>query len=449
MVDVRALGALLAALLLCSCAVTSTHKPTTRSPKTMQTLKLPNGLTVTMQKDSSVPLVTLDMWVRAGGGDEKPELAGVSHFLEHMLFKGTERLAVGEYDHRIESIGGYLNAATSLDYTHYYVTFPSQHFDSVLADFADVLQNSSIDPVEVENERKVILEEISRKIDNPFGYLFDETIPALFSEGPYKHTVIGSRETVSALTRDQLAEYYHASYTPDRMFLSVVGDIDIAAAKGKIAGAFTKTGASESPRGDAPRAKFQPPADRTLPMDWNEAYFIMAFPGTASKTMKHIALCDLAETVLAGGRSSRLVNSLQEKKALVSSIGAYFPTNRHDAPLMIYGTCEPEKIPAVKEAILAEIAKLKRDGIGADEMKRAHRIARNSHLFSLETNAGRASTIGYSKVLLGNLDLLTGYEEALHSSTRGEVEKFISQYLREERASFFVTRRAAEPAAAK
>ncbi|HMX63646.1 MAG TPA: insulinase family protein, partial [Candidatus Sumerlaeota bacterium] len=111
MVDVRALGALLAALLLCSCAVTSTHKPTTRSPKTMQTLKLPNGLTVTMQKDPSVPLVTLDMWVRAGGGDEKPELAGVSHFLEHMLFKGTERLAVGEYDHRIESIGGYLNAA--------------------------------------------------------------------------------------------------------------------------------------------------------------------------------------------------------------------------------------------------------------------------------------------------------------------------------------------------
>ncbi|HNM47758.1 MAG TPA: hypothetical protein PKH51_12130, partial [Candidatus Sumerlaeota bacterium] len=114
-----------------------------------------------------------------------------------------------------------------------------------------------------------------------------------------------------------------------------------------------------------------------------------------------------------------------------------------------YGTCEPEKIPAVKEAILAEIAKLKRDGIGADEMKRAHRIARNSHLFSLETNAGRASTIGYSQVLLGNLDLLTGYEEALHSSTRGEVEKFISQYLREERASFFVTRRASEPAAAK
>jgi hypothetical protein len=229
----------------------SSH-PSQKQRAPVQSTKLDNGLTLTVQQDKSVPLVTLDMWVRVGGGDEPAEMAGVSHFLEHMLFKGTERLAVGEYDKRIEEVGGYLNAATSLDYTHYFVTIPSQHFDRVLEDFSDVLLHSSLDPAEVEGERQVILEEISRKIDNPFSYLFDETIPALFEAGPYTHPVIGSRESVTGMTREQLFAHYRRFYTPDNMFLSVVGDVDPAEARAKVAKAFGAADAKLTPWREKP-----------------------------------------------------------------------------------------------------------------------------------------------------------------------------------------------------
>ncbi len=420
----------------------SSH-PSQKQRAPVQSTKLDNGLTLTVQQDKSVPLVTLDMWVRVGGGDEPAEMAGVSHFLEHMLFKGTERLAVGEYDKRIEEVGGYLNAATSLDYTHYFVTIPSQHFDRVLEDFSDVLLHSSLDPAEVEGERQVILEEISRKIDNPFSYLFDETIPALFEAGPYTHPVIGSRESVTGMTREQLFAHYRRFYTPDNMFLSVVGDVDPAEARAKVAKAFGAADAKLTPwREKPPATAFRRPAEKTLPMDWNEAYFIISFAGPSGDTLEQMALHDLAETVLAGGRSSRLVNALQEKQGLVSSIGCYFPTNRHASPLMIYGTCEPGKLEAVRSAVFVEIRKLTDDGIGGEEMQRVQRLVRNAHLFSLETNAGRASTIGYSRVVLGNARLLDGYEEKIRSVERRQVEGFIGRYLREKDASFHVTRRA-------
>ncbi len=192
----------------------------------MTQFQLDNGLTVYALEHSDVPLVTLDMWVRVGSADEPAHLAGISHFLEHMLFKGTPRLPVGEYDRRIEALGGYLNAATSMNFTHYYMTVPSIHLDAALEDLADVIRNSTIDPVEVERERGVILEEIRLKEDNPIGFLFDEITRRVFTEGPLAGTVIGSPETVSAMTRDQIAEHHERYYVPSNMALVVSGDIN-------------------------------------------------------------------------------------------------------------------------------------------------------------------------------------------------------------------------------
>lgn len=436
------LGILLLIAALAGCAWSQGGSASSRGRKAVETSKLNNGLTLSVQRDSSIPLVTLDMWVRVGSGDEPPEVAGISHFLEHMLFKGTSRLAVGEYDRRIEEVGGYLNAATSMDYTHYYVTTPSAHFDAVLTDFADVMINSALDAGEVESERQVILEEISRKIDNPFGFLFDETIPALYESGPYRHPVIGSRESVTAITRAQLAEHYRRYYAAGNMYLAIVGDVDPRAARGKVEQAFADAQAKFEPyEREIPESRYAPPRDRVLPQDWNEAYFILAFPGPEGDRMDSMVIRDFAETVLAGGRSSRLVKSLQEKKALVSTIGCYFPNNRHPSPLMIYGTCEAEKLEQVRSEIFAELKLLQEGGIADSEMKRARRQVLNSHLFSLETNAGRASTIGYSQVLLGTPRLLDKYEEQVRDQARKPVEQFITRHLREKDASFHITRR--------
>lgn len=402
--------------------------------------QLPNGLNVAILPERSVPLVTFDMWVRVGSGDEPTDLQGISHYLEHMLFKGTPTLGPGEYDQIVEQAGGYLNAATSMDYTHYYVTIPSRHFDEVFAAFADVMRNSTIDPEETELERQVILEEISRKIDSPFGYLFDETIPQLFSDGPYTHPVIGSRESVRAITRDQLHEHYVRHYAPANMFLNIAGDIDPQAALAAVRQHFGDWERPHNPwREAAPATAWRPMQPRTLPMDWNEAYFIMAFPAPAAATARDMALADLAEVLLGEGRSSRLVNELQEKRQLVSSIGTYFMTHRHDAPLLIYGTCKPENVDQVYEETTRLLEKLVDDGPTGREMKRIRRSAANAHLYSLETNAGRASTAGYSQAMLGDLSLLNGYAELLESIPEAELREYLQ--LLDGESSFFVTRR--------
>ncbi len=406
-------------------------------------MKLSNGLTLAVQQDNTIPLVTMDMWVRVGSGDEPSEIAGASHFLEHMLFKGTERLPVGEYDRRVEGAGGYLNAATSYDYTHYYVTVPSEHFEAILEDFADVMTGSSIATAEVESERQVILEEIRRKNDNAMGFLFDEAMPALYGSGPYRHTVLGSSETVAAISRDTLAEHYRRFYTADNMYLSVVGAVDPEAVRARAELAFSRMNTTRAPwRDAAPGTNFAAPASRLLPREWNEAYFLLAFPGPAAgATARDMALADLAQTVLGGGRSSRLVKSLQEQKGIVSSIGAYLPTNRNPGPITIYGTCEPERLDEVRTEIFNELSRLREGGLKGDEMKRVRRLALNSHLFSLESNAGRASTAGYSLAMLGNLSLLTEYEDLLRSIGESEVEDFLRKWLVEESASFVVTAR--------
>ncbi|MBI1290502.1 hypothetical protein GC173_04575 [bacterium] len=406
--------------------------------------KLSNGLNLTVLEDHSVPLVTLDMWVRVGSGDEIPGIEGISHFLEHMLFKGTPTLPVGQYDRNVEQVGGYLNAATSMDYTHYYVTIPSQHFDAILRDFSDVMINSVIDPEELESERQVVLEEIARKIDNPFGYLFDETIPAMFRSGPYTHPVIGSRESVSAITRDQMLEHYHRYYAPSNMFLSVVGDVNAEVVRARCEEAFASLNRPLRPwREFSPEPVWKEPGDKTLPMDWNEAYFIMAFPGPLEgASRKEMAMLEYADGLLTGGRTARLTNALQEKLAIVSSIGCYFMTNRRAAPMLIYGTCEPAKLDEVRKAIIEEIDKLVKHGATDSEMRRVRRQSVNSTLYGLETNAGRASTLGYSMVMLGDGSLYSDYTDELRKVKESDVLRFMKAYLVAEHSSFFVTRRA-------
>ena len=431
---------LLVLVCLAGCGLRPSTRPVSDSPMTQLT-RLDNGLTVAIQEDRSVPLVTMDMWVRVGSGDEPAHLAGISHFLEHMLFKGTPSLAVGEYDRRVEFAGGYLNAATSMDYTHYYVTLPAKEFSAILPLFADVIQNSSIDPDEVASERQVILEEIRRKNDSPFGYLFDEAFPSRFASGPYSHPVIGSSETVTAMTRDQLHEHYQRFYAPENMHLSIVGDVPKDATLVAIQQSF---GALRRPlrpwRDAAPAPVWSPPAARHLPREWKEAYVLLAFESKSPATLEEVVAADMAEALLVSGRSSRLTKVLVEEKQLASSVGAYFPTSRHDAPMLIYATCAEQNIDAVRAEITAQLAQISREGFSAAELRRIQRQSINGHLFGTETNSGRASSMAYSLVMRGDLSLHDGYAEAVRGVSEREVLAYMRKNLRPETASVTTTK---------
>ena len=387
----------------------------------MQQHQLPNGLTLYLQPNDGAPLVTLDAWVRVGSRDEPAELAGISHFLEHMLFKGTERLHTGEYDRRIEALGGYLNAATSADYTHYYVIVPSENLDAAAVDLADVLQNSVIDEAEVEKERQVILEEIRMKDDNPGGFLHDRVTRAMFASGPYAGTVIGSPQTVAALTRPQLREHFERHYAPENMAIVAVGNFDAERLRLRLEELLGGMRRRLRPwRDELPPTVFAPPASTELERDWQQAYFYLAFPGPALESLRQAAALSIAEAVLDGGRTSRLVNALVEKKRLATSISASFPGHREPSFAAISGTCQAGDAARVEEAAMEEVELLRRHGMRKGELARAKRQLLNAHLFAAETNTGQASMLGYSFALFGRPDFLVDYPAAIEAETEEE-----------------------------
>jgi len=409
----------------------------------VDTYTLPNGLTVYTARNTDIPLVTLDAWVKVGAGDEPAEIAGISHFLEHMLFKGTPRLGVGDYDRRIEGLGGYLNAATSSDYTHYYITLPSEHLEVALTDMADVLRNSLIDEGEVERERSVILEEIAQKQDNPIGFLYDQVVRASYITSPYMGTVIGGEDAVSAITRDQIREHYRRYYTPDNMALVVAGDFDPDALRELIERLFGDMDRQLEPwRETLPPTEFSPPQAITWDREWSETYFLVTFPGGAVTTPEELAILDVTEGVLFGGRSARIVNSMREKKGLVRSISGLFQANKHPGVLAIYGTADAERLDEVLNTLFDELEEAARGGISSSELQRAKRQIVTNHLYGTERNTGRASMLGYSYLLFDSPVLLNDYPKLVDNVSAREIGEVLDRFTRDN-ASVYVARPAA------
>jgi len=200
--------------------------------------KLPNGQTLVVQENHNNPIVTIDTWVRTGSINETDTNSGVSHFLEHLFFKGTKKHPVGEFDNILESKGAVVNAATSKDFTHYYITIPSQHFDTALELHADMLTDPQIPRKELEKERKVVLEEISKDLNTPAKKVYNNLNDLLYTHHPYKRKVIGSADVISTIRREEILDYYNKFYTPSNMITVIVGDVDTANVIDKITKAF-------------------------------------------------------------------------------------------------------------------------------------------------------------------------------------------------------------------
>jgi zinc protease len=432
------LSAIPLGLLGCS-PLRSSSSPSYPSGSPVMKTVLPNGVTVLIKENRSAPLVTADIWVRTGAADEIPELSGVSHFLEHMVFKGSERIGVGEYDHRIENLGGYLNAATSYDYTHYFVTVPSRHFASAFADLADVVVNASLDATELEKERQVILEEIRRKQDSPMGMLYEQVFRQTYQQGRYKRPVLGDPETVSALTQQQMLAYHRAQYRPEMLLVVIVGDVTEKEAIEQVERALGDLNRKPDPA-------FQPPDEpneyawgvrREYPKDVREAYMAIIFPspGIGTGENPEIFAAELAAHILGGTRAGRLWREVRENRQLVSSVSLDYFSMREESLTVAVATLKPENIEATREAILKEIERFIAEGPTADELARARKTIQNQFLFSTETNSGQCSMLGYFYAVTGSEVFEQQYLERLNKVTRKDIQEWAGRYLRREQTN--------------
>ncbi|HEY9641190.1 MAG TPA: pitrilysin family protein, partial [Coleofasciculaceae cyanobacterium] len=307
--------------------------------------QLANGLTVIHQSVPASPAVVVDVWVRAGAIAEPDGWSGMAHFLEHMIFKGTDRLLPGQFDQVIENRGGLTNAATSHDYAHYFINTTAAHLPETLPCLAELLLNATIPDEEFELEREVVLEEIRQSQDDPDALGFQALMESVYQRHPYGRPVLGDAETLTARSPEEMRCFHQSHYQPENMTVVVVGDVDHETALGLVEHAF---GSFNSPA-VCPRPKVLAELPMTeirrqelyLPR-LEQARLMMAWTAPGIADLRSAYGLDLLSVLLAGGRTSRLVRELREERQLVQDIGSSFSLQRDSSLFTITAWLDPQ-----------------------------------------------------------------------------------------------------------
>ena len=320
-------------------------------------VQLDNGLTLLIKEDHSQPLVTVQVWVKTGSVNETPETAGLSHFLEHLIFKGTKLYPADEITRRTETQGGVINAGTSKEFTQYYIDIRKEAVEDAVRILADAMENALLPADEIDKERPVVIEEIRRHSDSPNAMLYDMFSEAMFKVTPYRSSVIGSAEVIRTVPRKEIEAYYKKHYVPANMFVSITGDVDADAMR-KLA---TETFGGQPGKTPAPEAGLVEPPHESVSLRMKkaveQAYWMAGFTGPTITSDDQFA-GDITSVILGGGRSSRLFRRLREEKQIVYSIGTSFWSQRGSGVFAISGVFAPEKENEAVTATLAEIKRL-------------------------------------------------------------------------------------------
>lgn len=388
---------------------------------------LPNGLKILLKEDHTVPVVAMQVWANCGAIHESPRIAGISHALEHMVFKGTPTRSPGEITRAIESNGGAINAATQIESTYYYIDIPSYGSKKALDVLADTLISPAFPAAELERERLVILEEIKRREDHPNSVLWDGFSSDIFEGSPYGKKIIGSVETVSALTRKDLQDYFSTFYVPEKMCVVLVGDFKKPAILAQAEKLFGKIPAKKAP----PEPKFDfeshKPRSSVIKKPFQLAHIAMGIPTVGFKDQDVVKL-DILSDVLGGGISCRLFQKLREELKVVLSITTDYMAFQEKGAFAIFAESFPEKAGEVKARIIQEVNNLKSTPITQVELERAKTRIKSSWLHEAETYQDRASTLA-SFHTCGRLDLLSSYIAQVEKTTLEDIVQTFERHI--------------------
>ena len=391
---------------------------------------LANGLTLIMKRDTSAALASVQVWVKTGSIHENEHLgAGLSHYLEHMLFKGTKRRAGRDISATVQAHGGYINAYTTFDRTVYYIDLPSEHTRVALDLLGDAVLNSTLPADEVAKEKDVILREIAMTKDDPDNRLWDTLFSTAFHEHPYRQPIIGHQDVFSAVTRDDLEAYYKSRYVPNNLVVVVVGDIDPVATRAAVEEHF----------GRAPRVRLAPVlvpdepsqlAPRTEhrfeTVELTRAVLAWPIPGLAHEDAP---VLDLLATILGNGDSSVLWHEIREALALVHTIDTSSWNPGTTGLFCVSFTCDADKREAASAAILATLKRCATRGFSASQLKKAVRQLVVGEINSRKTMSGQASRLGVAEVVVGDLDHGRTFFDQLSRVTPTDLKVALKKYL--------------------
>src|SRR5438128_2038946 len=402
-------------------------------PNTAQRWTLSNGLTLILQEDRSAPVASVQAWCATGSTTEDKHLgAGLSHILEHMLFKGTKTRSTNEIAQKIQDVGGYINAYTSFDRTVLWIDVPKEGALTALDILADAMMNSTLPPQEYVKEQEVIRREFTKGMDDPDRTMTHLLFATAYQRHPYRLPVIGLIDIYNQLTREQVMEYYKRRYVPNNLTFIVVGDIVLAKVREKLENLFK----------DQPAKSLAPiyiPAEppqlglREVHQEFATelTHFAMAWhvPEIAHPDVPAL---DLLSVILGEGRSSRLYRKVREESGLAFSISAFSYTPGDPGILGVDAILDPKNRSAAQSLILQIIEDIRSYGVTAEELAKGKKIALSQELASLRTMRGQATDLGTNWFLTRNLNFSREYLEKVQKVTLDDIKRVAIQYLSEE-----------------
>ncbi|MBI4237896.1 MAG: insulinase family protein [Deltaproteobacteria bacterium] len=398
---------------------------------------LPNGLTVLLEENRSAPVISLNLLVKVGSAMETAPEAGICHFIEHMLFKGTPTRPVGRIARDVEAAGGEINAYTSFDHTVYYINMASRYADEGLKILADAVQHPLFDAREVEREAEVICEEIRRGLDNPQHVLMEHLFAGAYGTHPYGRPIIGSAVTVKSFQHTDLRHFWQRWYTASQMAVVVVGDFETTQLLRRIEEEFCDLSTTPAP--------VMPdlltlndtigPQCLTERLNIQTSYFALAVP-TPEITAAAVPALDILSHLLGGGESSRLEQIVKERKRLVQSIYTYAFTARGLGLFVIGGSATSAQMKRALPAIWDVVGDVLRPGaISMAELERAKLNIQCSEIYERETVGGQAGKHAYFLSTANDHQFERKYYDAVARTTLEQLHDTAHTYLRPDRST--------------
>ena len=419
-----------------SAAPADSHLPAV--PPGVRLTTLDNGLTLIIREDHSAPVVSAQVWCRAGSIDEGKWLgAGLSHVLEHMLFKGTTTRAAGRIDQEVQDAGGYMNAYTSFDRTVYWINVPNTGANVAIDILCDIVQHATLPAAEMDKEKQVILREMDMNQDDPGSKAARRLFEVAYTKSPYRFTVIGYPDIYNEVQREDVFAYYKEKYAPNNLFFVVVGDIKASVAEAQIRAAFAQAKARSMPPCVLPEEPRQVASREVIeeaPIEMGHFHLSWHIPD-----LRHpdLPLLDILAALLGGGRSSRLYQEVRQKKGLVNSVDAWTYTPGNPGLFGLSAVVEANKFDPAREAMVEELERMKAEPVSAAEFSKAVRQFTSATLASRKTMQGQAQDLGGSWMAANDLSFSARYLEAVKRAGPADLQRVAREYLTPENRTLY------------
>lgn len=400
--------------------------------------QLKNGLKVLLLESHKSPVISVQMWVKTGSADEKKTEEGISHFIEHLVFKGTRKYKVGEIASVVEASGGELNAYTSFDQTVFYVTISKQFADVGLDVISEMMGFPSFDAEEIDNEREVVIEEIKRGQDSLSRAGSQMMFSSVFKGHPYAIPVIGYDNNVRKFSRKKIADFFNSRYVPRNMFLVISGDFDSKEMKQKVQKYFGEFKDYKLRRTSRPKVKpIKKSQVKVEKSNFEQTVAYLAWPAPNVKH-KDVPALEVLSLILGQGDSSRLMHSLRLEKPLTNSVGSYAFTPQDAGVLAISMGLNPENLQESLVKIKEHIVEIVNNPPSAAEMQKAVTNLASEQIYSLESVDGIARKAGTLEFYMGDHEYFKKYLKQIYALTPADISRVAKKYFAPESLSVCV-----------